>query len=279
MLAFPNCKINIGLNITSKRADGYHNIETIFYPVKWCDVLEINERSKLSNANYSYNNGIAINTSGIQISGDIKSNLCYKAYQLLKSDFQLPDVVLHLHKIIPMGAGLGGGSSDATFTLINLNCIFKLNISDEELKKYALKLGSDCAFFLNNNACFAGGRGDELEKTSLNLTGYYITIIKPEIHISTALAYSMVKPSYPAVSLKELINQPIESWKTNIKNDFEVGMFSLYPEIEKIKNQLYNYGCVYASMSGSGSAIYGISTEKLYFNNTFINCKVWQGEL
>jgi len=251
MIAFPNAKINIGLNIVEKRKDGFHSIESIFYPIfDLVDVLEIIELKENSNPQFS--------SSGISIPGEATSNLCLKAYNLLKKDYDIPSVAIHLHKVIPIGAGLGGGSSDAAFTLKLLNNIFKLNLSDDILIQYARKLGSDCAFFIKNKPVFAFGKGDEFEEISLSLSNYKIKIEYPNIHIGTAEAYNGVIPSVSKLQLKEIINKPINSWKKSIKNDFESSIFLNYPEIKQLKLKFYKEGAIYASMTGSGSAVYGI---------------------
>ncbi len=270
MIAFPNAKINIGLNITEKRADGFHNIETVFYPIPLSDILEIN----ISDENDGFDN------TGLKIEdGKIENNLCYKAYQILKKDFKLPPINVHLHKIIPFGAGLGGGSSDASFTLILLNNVFKLNIKEVELLRYAEKIGSDCPFFIKNEPAFATEKGNILNKIDFSLKGYFIIVIHPKIHINTAIAYSKIKPKLPAKSLTNLINEPIETWKGKVSNDFEDVIFKLHPEIGNIKNKLYNLGAVYASMSGSGSAVFGIFNEEIKLKNQFKNYYTWSGIL
>lgn len=278
MLAISNCKINIGLNIINKRPDGFHNIETVIYPVEWCDIIEVTQRSLLEKNNFSYESGMAFKATGLEIAGNEKDNLCYKAFQLLRTDFNLPDVVLHLHKLIPMGAGLGGGSSNAAHTLRLLNVVFKLNLTAEQLLKYATVLGSDCSFFIANKPCFAHGKGELIEEINLDLAGKYITIIKPEIHVATAEAYQNSVPMPPR-NLKELIAAPIEKWKTTIVNDFEISIFKKHPEIEIIKNNLYDMGCLYAAMSGSGSAVYGISDVKFRFKKIPAGLTIWQGML
>ena len=246
MLSFPNCKINLGLHIIRKREDGFHDLETIFLPIPLTDVLEIITSDK---------NEFSI--TGLQVSHH--DNLCSKAYDLLQKDFQqIPPIKMHLHKVIPMGAGLGGGSADASFTLQLLNKKYELNLSDENLKTYALHLGSDCPFFLINKPCFATGRGEILEPINIDLTGYKIVIVNPGIHIDTKWAFSKITPAKKNISLKEIITQPIETWKDQLKNDFELPVFSEYPEIEKIKNILFDNGAVYAAMSGSGSSVFGI---------------------
>lgn len=252
MVIFPNCKINIGLHILEKRADGYHNLETIFYPIAINDIVEIIE---------SPESGVDINfsSSGLPVEGPQDNNLCIKAYRLLRAQFpHLPPIKMHLHKAIPMGAGLGGGSADAAFTLQLLNSKFSLQLTQGQLMGYALTLGSDCPFFLLNKACHATGRGEILNPISLDLSGHSIIIINPGIHISTALAFSSIKKEKRKSSLSELIANPISSWKDCISNDFEKTVFESFPEIARIKTELYLKGAIYASMSGSGSSIYGI---------------------
>jgi 4-diphosphocytidyl-2-C-methyl-D-erythritol kinase len=252
VIVFPNCKINLGLNIVSKRNDGYHNLETIFYPLPFYDVLEI---IKSSNNNIQ----TSFSTSGLTIDGNKENNLCVKAYELLKKDHpSLPAAIIHLHKVIPTGAGLGGGSADAAFTLKLINDKFNLGLSTNQLIDYSLQLGSDCPFFILNKPCFASGRGEILEEIELKLSDYKIIIINPGIHISTAQAFAGITPSRPSKSVKEIIQQPIETWKTELINDFEKSIFIQFMEIESIKNMLYDNGAAYASMSGSGSTIYGI---------------------
>ena len=248
MVTFPNCKINLGLNIVNKRGDGYHDIETVFFPVPLKDALEVIEKEKFE-----------FSTSGSAIEGGTENNLCVKAYHLLKKDIpHLPVVQMHLHKAIPMGAGLGGGSADGAFTLKLLNKKFELHLSEKQLINYSLQLGSDCPFFISNIPCFATGRGEKFEPIEMDLSEYKIVIIHPVIHISTALAFANIKPLKPGKSIKQIVQQPISTWKDELKNDFEEPVFAKYPEIKKIKDALYNAGAIYASMSGSGSAVYGI---------------------
>jgi 4-diphosphocytidyl-2-C-methyl-D-erythritol kinase len=262
MVTFPNCKINLGLNIIGKRIDGYHDLETIFYPIQIKDAVEIIEsrntqHSILSKGALSGNLQCAM--SGLPIDGDIENNLCVKAYQLIKKDFPgLPAVMFHLHKVIPIGAGLGGGSADGAFTLKLLNTKFDLGLTEEELIGYALQLGSDCPFFIRNKPCFATGRGEKLELVNVDLTGYKFIIIHPGIHVNTAMAFSNIKACYPARPVKEIVQQPLISWKNELKNDFEEPLFSKHPEIKKLRDDLYDKGAVYASLTGSGSAVYGI---------------------
>lgn len=259
MVSFPNCKINLGLNIINKRKDGYHDIETVFFPLPFTDALEV---IPINN----HDTVVTFSSSGLHISGNTKDNLCVKAYDQLKKDYpQLPPVKMHLHKAIPMGAGLGGGSADAAFTLLLLNQKFALGISETDLHKYAAAIGSDCAFFILNKPCFASGRGEILEPVHLSLSGYKILLINPGIHIGTAWAYQHVKPSPREISVKEIISSPIENWKDTLINDFETPVFHQYPELRKLKLLLYESGAVYASMSGSGSTFYGF-----YRNDTSI---------
>ncbi len=249
MIAFPNAKINLGLNIVEKRKDGFHNLETVFYPINLCDVLEIVK---------SADDKPFFNTSGLAIPGNGASNLCLKAFHLLKQDFDLPEVKMHLHKVIPMGAGLGGGSSNAAQALILLNELFELKLTQDQLLSYARKLGADCAFFILNKPVFATERGDIFKEIDLSLKGYQIIIVKTNIHVKTAEAFTDVKVSPVDHSLINEIQIPVSNWKKIIKNDFEENIFKKYPVIEVIRNTLYQKGAVYASMSGSGSSVYGL---------------------
>ena len=267
MISFPNCKINLGLNIIRKRADGYHDLETVFYPVKLRDVLEVvpmdvrQERieNRLQSTVYSPQLTVSFSTTGLNINGDQNNNLCIKAYHLLQKDFQsLPPIKMHLHKTIPMGAGLGGGSADGAFTLKLLNDKFNLNLSTDQLVHYALQLGSDCPFFIINQPCFANSRGEVLEKISLDLSAYKFIIVNPGIHISTVWAFAQIIPQQPAISIKDIIHPPLNKWKGLLKNDFEAALMKVYPSIQQIKEQLYNAGAVYVSMTGSGSTLFGI---------------------
>ena len=247
MILFPNAKINLGLNIVKKLENGYHNIESIIYPIKWCDILEIIPSKKFS-----------FSSSGIIVPG--QNNLCIDAYNLLKNDFDIPPVKIHLHKLIPIGAGLGGGSSDAIFTIKGLNSLFNLKLSNKKLFSYSSKLGADCSFFIENKACFASGIGDKIEFVSLDLSKYYIQIIYPNINISTKEAYSLISPITPKTNLKELVKKPINQWE--IINDFEDPIFKVYPKLNEIKHYMYDQGALFVSMSGSGSSIFGIFNKK-----------------
>ncbi len=252
MIVFPNCKINLGLYIENKRDDGFHNIKTVFYPIQLTDVLEIIESDTIH---------FSMTMSGIPINGNTESNLCVKAYELLKNDFRLPAVKIHLHKAIPHGAGLGGGSSDAAFTIKMLNNKFNLNLSNLQMQQYASKLGSDCAFFIENKAVIAKGKGERFENIEISLKGYYILIVKPNVYVSTPEAYQCVKPRNTEIDIESIIKQPIEKWKDTLINDFEESIFKKYPIIASIKEILYNNGAIYAAMSGSGAAVFGIFKE------------------
>ena len=252
MVVFPNAKINIGLNITGKRSDGYHDIESVFFPIKLRDVLEI-----IISSNPSQD--ISFNQTGLLINGDLASNLCVEAYHLVKKDYpSIQSINLHLHKAIPMGAGLGGGSSDGAFMLKLLNDVFELEIGEDKLIRYALQLGSDCPFFIKNTPCFGSGRGEILNSIDLNLDNYQILVINPGIHVNTGWAFSKLTVQNNHQDLINKINQPIPNWKETITNDFEAPVFEKYPVIKNIKDSMYNHGALYASMSGSGSSVYGI---------------------
>lgn len=255
MIFFPNCKINLGLHITGKRPDGYHDLETLFYPVPITDALEIitNEQAdKLVTFNLT---GLPVETTG--------ENICEKAYHLLKQHYpQLPPVSIHLHKAIPIGAGLGGGSADGAFTLMLLNKKYNLQLSEQKLIALALELGSDCPFFIKNMSCLGSGRGEQLQPITLNLSPYKLVLVNPGIHINTGWAFSQLKPQAPAQSLSTIIQQPVTGWKANLTNDFEAPIFQKYPEVAQIKESLYEHGAVYASMSGSGSTVFGLFSKE-----------------
>ncbi|MEN9523829.1 MAG: hypothetical protein RL065_2206 [Bacteroidota bacterium] len=247
MIIFPNAKVNLGLNIISKRADGFHNIQSVFVPIKIEDALE-----------FVPSNNLEFTTSGLPIPGNTNDNLILKAYNLIKLKYNIPLLKIHLHKVIPMGAGLGGGSADAAFFISGINNYFELKINDDELLQNASSLGSDCAFFIKNKTSFASEKGEVLEPFDLDLSNYKICVVHPKIHVNTAWAYSKINPSMPKKSIKEILYQPIETWKHDLVNDFEKPVFENHPEIKTLKNELYNNGAVYASMSGSGSSVFGI---------------------
>lgn len=271
MLVYPNAKINIGLNIVSKREDGYHNIETVFYPIGLCDALEIEPSDTCTD--YSFSN------AGIPVDGDAENNLVIKAYRLLQAEFDISPVDITLVKNIPFGAGLGGGSSDAAFALKALNELFGLNIALEQLEAYAVRLGADCPVFIKNEPVYATGIGNEFSGIELSLEGYFLVLVKPDVFVSTPAAYAGVKPKLPEYDLKEMIKLPVSEWKGKIGNDFELSVFGKFPEIAEVKSKLYESGALYASMSGSGSAVYGLFREEPIHLPDFGNCFVTGGFL
>jgi 4-diphosphocytidyl-2-C-methyl-D-erythritol kinase len=250
MIAFPNAKINLGLHITEKRPDGFHNLETVFIPVGWCDVLEFVVADELQ-----------FTSSGIDISCNPESNLVIKAYRLLQKDYGLPALKIHLHKTIPSGAGLGGGSSDAAFMLRLLNKSFNLKLSEDKLHEFAAALGSDCPFFIVNKPVYATGRGEIMNIINQNINGKFILLIKPPVEVSTAKAFQFIVPKKTTVSLVELLKLPVPEWKDKVINQFEQSVFQQYPEIGYLKQKLYKLGAEYASMSGSGSCVFGLFSE------------------
>ena len=255
MISFPNCKINLGLHILQKRADGFHDLDTVFYPVALRDGVEIIQ-------NTSPSQEITFTSSGLHIDAQAEDNSCVKAYHLLKKDFpQLPAIKMHLHKIIPSGAGLGGGSADGAFTLLLLDKKFNLGLQEKQLIAYALQLGSDCPFFIINKPAYATSRGEKMEAIQLDLSPYQIVLVNPDIHINTGWAFSQITPNKERKSLKEIITLPVSEWKQHLQNDFEEAVFLHHAEIKTIKEQLYDQGAVYASMSGSGSTVYGLFTK------------------
>ncbi|MEY4931298.1 MAG: hypothetical protein RI909_2022 [Bacteroidota bacterium] len=264
MVVFPHCKINLGLQVISKRDDGYHNIETCFYPIPWKDILEIIPAKEF-----------AFTSSGAIIPGKEEDNLCIRAYRILQTQFNLDPVKIHLHKVLPTGAGLGGGSSDAAFTLRVLNTIFDLKQSTDQLRHYAAQLGSDCSFFIDNKPMLGSGRGELLKELPLSLQGYYMVLIKPDIHVSTADAYAGVKPQTPHQSIADILARPVEEWKDFLFNDFEKSVFAKFPAIEAIKKELYQQGAIYASMSGSGSSVFGIFKSQIDLSNHFKGMPYW----
>ncbi len=264
MIAFSNCKINLGLHILNKRDDGFHNLETVFYSIPLNDCLEL-----IPGKNDAINQ-VNFHSFGLSIDGDSNQNLIVKAYHLLAKDFELKPIDFYLLKNIPMGAGLGGGSSNAAFALKMLNEHFKLNISIQKLKEYAAILGSDCAYFIENTPSFAKGKGEVIETIDLSLKGYFFVLINPNIHVSTAEAFSNVYiRGEQQTSLKDLIKNSVEKWKSLIENDFEKSVFLNHPEIKNLKEKLYKNGAIYASMSGSGSSVFGLFKENIDLKNQF----------
>lgn len=279
MIAFPACKINIGLQLTERRPDGFHNLLSAFYPVGWSDALEIMPAP-----------AFGFSTSGLPIpgrspnrsdaSGDVPANnLCVRAYELLRADHNLPPVQMHLHKVVPIGAGLGGGSADAAAAINLLNTQFALDLTVEQREAYARKLGSDCAFFIQNRPQYCVEKGDVFEEIDLDLTGYHIQLIYPDLTISTAEAYAGVTPRRPAVPLRTLLESPIETWRGTVHNDFEDSLFPKYPLLAELKQHLYDAGAIYASMSGSGSTIYGIFSAPPERSAVFSRYTVWNDKL
>ena len=273
MITFPNAKINLGLNIVEKRPDGYHNLETIFYPINLQDALEVN---RLENSDAPYK----LKVSGTSIEGEPDQNLVIKAYNLLRGKYEMAPVDIHLYKHIPTGAGLGGGSSDCAFMIKVLNEKFHLGMTLSEMEGYAAQLGADCAFFIQNQPVFATGIGNIFERIQLSLSGYNIVLVKPNIFVSTRDAFAHIHPKRPETSLKEIAQTPVETWKDRMKNDFEDSVFAKYPEIAAIKDKLYDIGAVYASMSGSGSAVYGIFRSRIEnVDEIFAGCFCRQREM
>lgn len=266
MITYPNAKINLGLNIVEKRPDGYHNLETIFYPINLQDALEVT----LLEGEKEYE----LTLSGTPIEGNPEDNLVVKAYRLLKEDYpHIAPVDIHMYKHIPTGAGLGGGSADAAFMIKLLNDKFNLGLSIEETENYAARLGADCAFFIQNKPVFASGIGNIFEPIQLSLKGYFLVLVKPDIFVSTKDAFSLITPKMPVQSLKEIVRMPVETWRATMKNDFENSVFKKFPEIAAIKDKLYDMGAIYASMSGSGSSVYGIFREQVEFvDEIFSGC-------
>ncbi len=271
MLVYPNAKINLGLNIVEKRPSGYHNIETVFYPIGLCDVLEVIPSDSCSDYSFS--------SSGIAIDGNPDDNLIVKAYRLLRNQYELPPVDITLIKQIPFGAGLGGGSADAAFTLKALNELFGLKIAPKKLEALALAIGADCPFFIKNKPVYATGIGNEFSKVTVSLKGLFMVLVKPDIHVSTPEAYAKVVPAKPLYPILDVLKLPIEEWKDKLVNDFEVSVFEQYPAIALIKQQLYNAGAVYASMSGSGSSVYALFKSEPMELPVFENCFVTGGLL
>lgn len=269
MLTFPPCKINLGLNVLRRRPDGYHDIETCFYPVPLTDILEIVPATALS-----------FTSSGTPIPGDEQNNLCLKAYRLLCTEVPLPAVHIHLHKIIPTGAGLGGGSSDAAHTLRLLNTLFDCGLDKGRLRKLAAELGSDCSFFVGDEPMTGSGRGEILEPASVSLKGKYLVLLNPGLHVSTAEAYAGIAAGPAPLPLQHVLSRPLDSWRTLLQNDFEISLFAKFPLIASLKDALYGLGAVYASMSGSGSSVYGIfDAETSTTGSPCDQYVIWKGNL
>lgn len=263
MVFFPNAKINLGLFVTGKRSDGYHNIQSILIPVALCDALEM----------LNAEDGVTdLSTSGLPVDSDKTNNLVMRAWEMLRQDYDLPAVKLHLHKAIPSGAGLGGGSADAAFAIRLIDRQFKLNLSSAQMQAYAGRLGMDCPFFIENVPAFATQRGDRLEPVEISLSGKYLIIVKPSCHISTREAYAGVEPAVPGIDLPQVVSKPVVQWKYLVKNDFEKPVFRSCPEIKTIKERLYNLGAEFALMTGSGSAVFALFDRVVNVSNKFPGC-------
>lgn len=269
MIVYPNAKINIGLNVVEKRPDGYHDLETVYYPIGLQDILEIQEIENDAPAC-----GYRLKVTGTLLDGSPEDNLVVRAVKLLKADFDLPPVSIGLYKHIPTGAGLGGGSADAAFTIKTLNERFKLGLNDLQMEEYCTRLGADCPFFIKNKPVFATGIGNVFHSLEINLQGKHLVLVKPDVFVSTKDAYAKVKVQHPERQLPELLAQPLETWKDSVLNDFEESVFVKYPEIAAIKDRMYDLGAAYSSMSGSGSSVFGIFNQPVenvdeYFSGMF----------
>ncbi len=259
MIVFPIAKINLGLNVVEKRPDGYHNLQTVFYPVPIKDALEVQQMDE----GFPSDVDCDLKVTNIAIEGDEQRNLVVRAYLLLKQDFPtLPRIHTHLWKGIPTQAGMGGGSSDCAYMIRLLNALFDLQLSDEQMIQYAARLGADCAFFIKSEPCYAEGIGEKMQPIGLDLSEWYIGVVRPDIPVPTKEAFSRIHPHYPQVCPKEAVMQPVETWRETLVNDFEESVFALHPEIGAIKEQLYKMGATYAAMSGSGSALFGLFKER-----------------
>ena len=260
MITFPIAKINLGLNVVEKRADGYHNLQTVFFPVPIKDALE----AYPMDAEFPSQVDCDLKVSNIHIDGDEQRNLVVRAYNLLKQDFpDMPRVHAHLYKGIPTQAGMGGGSSDCGFMITLLNKMFNLGLSDEQMIQYAARLGADCAFFILNKPCYAEGIGEKLQPIELSLSGWYLSLVRPDIPVSTREAFALIKPHYPELNCKDVIQLPVEEWRGKLTNDFEDSVFAVHPELGAVKNRLYELGATYAAMSGSGSTLFALSKQPL----------------
>ena len=254
-MILPLAKVNLGLNVVERRPDGYHNLETVFYPVQINDALEIHDMEPAFPSPYNCD----LKVSNLTIEGDEQRNLVVRAYELLKKDFpQMPRIHAHLFKQIPTQAGMGGGSSDCAAMLLLLNEHCQLGLNEQQLIDYAARLGADCPFFIIGKPAYAEGIGEQLQPIDLDLKGYYMAVVRPNIPVSTKEAFSLIKPHRPAKNCKDIVMQPIDTWRNELVNDFETSIFTLHPEIGRIKEQLYEMGAVYAAMSGSGSALFGL---------------------
>ena len=269
----PCAKINLGLNIVNKRQDGYHDLETVFYPVKIHDEIEITETATPRECSQEMPSGCSLEIEGHEIEGDMEKNLVVRAYRLLASDHPLPPVHIRLDKQIPMQAGMGGGSADCAYTIRLLNNMFGIGISVSEMERYAARLGADCAFFITAKPSYAEGIGDVLTPIELDLSNYFIAIVKPSLSISTKEAFAGIRVKRPQMCCKDIVKLPVDQWKPLLKNDFEESIIPQYPVIADLKNALYDEGALYAAMSGSGSALFGIFSQRPEMENPlFTDC-------
>lgn len=273
MIAFPIAKINLGLNIVERRTDGYHNLETVFYPVPIKDALELT----MMNSRFPSATDCDIKVTNMAVEGDEQRNLVVRAYQLLKHDFpQMPRIHAHLWKGIPTQAGMGGGSSDCAYTIRLLNEMFTLGLTDEQMIAYAARLGADCPFFILSRPSYAEGIGERLQPVDLDLSSYHIAVVRPDIPVSTREAFSLITPRRPQKNCRDIVMQPIETWRSELVNDFEQSVFALHPDIAAIKQRLYDLGALYAAMSGSGSAVFGLFRHPValapHFPDAFTYC-------
>lgn len=265
MILYPNAKLNLGLNIVERRSDGYHNLETVFYPIPLYDTLQV----ELQDADVPY----TFQMNGNALDCNPEDNLIIKALNLLKSQgYPIPSTRIILDKQIPSGAGMGGGSADAAFMLKALNELYQLGITNSTLEEYAARLGADCAIFIQNKPVYAEGIGNIFSPIALTLKGYFLVIIKPDIFISTGKAFSQIKPKHPEKNLKDIIKMPIGTWRETMINDFEESVFPQFPRLAELKQQLYDNGAIYAAMSGSGSSLFGIFSEPVDLQPLFSDC-------
>ena len=273
MIHFPIAKINLGLNVVNRRPDGYHDLETVFFPVHICDALEVVPMDDAFPSEVDCD----LKVTNIAIEGDEQRNLVVRAYHLLKQDFpQLPRVHAHLHKAIPTQAGMGGGSSDCASMIMLLNKMFGLGLSDSQMISYAARLGADCAFFIVGCPAYAEGIGERLQPINLDLSGWHIAVVRPDIPVSTKEAFSLITPRRPKKNCRDIVMQPVNTWREELTNDFEQSVFALHPEIGAIKQQLYDMGATYAAMSGSGSALFGLFRETVDLQEQFKGCMTFE---
>ena len=266
MITFPIAKINLGLNVVERRPDGYHNLETVFYPVPIKDALELTPMDP----QFPSPTDCDIKVTNLQLEGDEQRNLVVRAYQLLKQDYpQMPRIHAHLYKGIPTQAGMGAGSSDCAYMIMMLNTMFGLGLTEQQMMDYAARLGADCAFFVKSRPAYAEGIGERLQPVSLDLSRYHLAVVRPDIPVPTKDAFALVKPAKPRRNCRDIVMQPVETWRGELVNDFEQSVFTLHPEIGAVKQRLYDLGAVYAAMSGSGSAVFGLFNENIEIGDSF----------